>query len=461
MAGLTSLLYTGASGLRTSQNAIRTASDNIANVSTPGFKRREHIQTSMVSEVQSGFSIGSGVETLGIRRSVDATLERRVRSAQSELAFSQARTDALRNAEALVGDLTNLGPEVALDGLFSAFDQLAESPHDTGSRLRVLDAAETFATSVNDAVSNVQGIQTEADRQLEADISRVNELTAELASLNHHLGRFSEPPLDLLDRRDQALTELSQLVGINVIETGNRVQVSLQGSGFGLVMDEVQQELSFSAATGTAVVTGDRNGNVVDLTESLGQGRVGGALQARNVDLASLVNELDTFAFDVANAINGVHAVGFGTDGVGARNLFDVPATSPGSALALQVHADVDGQPDRVAAATDALLVPGDNRNAIALAELRTTTLTGGGTPGETLRLSLTEFGTRLSASSASVDAQEAVAANLEDLQSAISGVSLDEEMAKLLEFRQAYAAAARVVRTADELMQEVIGLKR
>ena len=461
MSGLSSLLYVGASGLNASQQAIRTASDNIANVDTPGFRRRELLTSTAPSSPVGGVNVGGGVQVDGTQRIVDNVLDRRVRDAGAEVGFAEARADILRQAEVVFGDLEGNGLSGALDNLFSTFDQLATEPQDTGARQRVLEGAERFANELNFVAGELETQQLDLDRRLDEQVDRINELSREIAQLNLSIGRDTEPPPDLLDRRDYAVMELGKLVGVDVIESSGQLTVSLTGSGFGLVVDGAVRPLTASTASGQAVISGERNGTTLDLTDSLSGGQLTGTIEGRNVDLQSMIDQVDLFAFDVGTAINGVHGAGYGLDGATGRPLFTVTATPAGAAGGFAVDAAVAGQPDLIAAATDPLLLPGDNRGALALAELRTTALAGGESAGDTLRGVLGDFGARLSEATVSLEARSAAEGRLEELQSELSGVSLDEEMTKLLQFRQSYAAAARVIQTADELMQEVVALKR
>ena len=43
------------------------------------------------------------------------------------------------------------------------------------------------------------------------------------------------------------------------------------------------------------------------------------------------------------------------------------------------------------------------------------------------------------------------------DLRDSAAGVSLDEEMANLIKYQQAYAAAAKLITIADEMMQTLL----
>ncbi|NJK89597.1 MAG: flagellar hook-associated protein FlgK, partial [Myxococcales bacterium] len=109
----------------------------------------------------------------------------------------------------------------------------------------------------------------------------------------------------------------------------------------------------------------------------------------------------------------------------------------------------------------DPALLPGDNTNALSLAALRLDTFLGGQTPADSLRTLLQEFGDRAFAANASASSDGIATAQLADLRQSLSGVSIDEEMTLLMQFRQSYSAAATIIRTADELTQEIIALKR
>ncbi len=58
-------------------------------------------------------------------------------------------------------------------------------------------------------------------------------------------------------------------------------------------------------------------------------------------------------------------------------------------------------------------------------------------------------------------DSQVDTVGQLKNLRESISGVSIDEEMTKMIEFQKSFDASARLVRTADEMMDTVLNLKR
>lgn len=87
------LLNIGRSGLAATRSALSVTGENIANVGTEGYRRRDTIQEEIGSAQASPFIQGSmsqGVMISEIRRAFDGLLAERTRMASSDLASAQA-----------------------------------------------------------------------------------------------------------------------------------------------------------------------------------------------------------------------------------------------------------------------------------------------------------------------------------------------------------------------------------
>jgi flagellar hook-associated protein 1 len=113
--------------------------------------------------------------------------------------------------------------------------------------------------------------------------------------------------------------------------------------------------------------------------------------------------------------------------------------------------------PRQVAAAQS--LNPGDNANALALAQLRDTLAIDGSTFGTFYHTLVTSVGAVSQQASRLADNQQTVLTDLENRRESLSGVSLDEEQVNLIRFQQAYNAAANFIRIAEELGRTVLDL--
>ena len=112
----------------------------------------------------------------------------------------------------------------------------------------------------------------------------------------------------------------------------------------------------------------------------------------------------------------------------------------------------------------------GDNRNAIAVADLQYSPMTIGSVQGNTGQLDTTTEnyfhtllgGIGITGSGIAMEKQntEAIHAQLTKIRESISGVSLDEEMVSLMTFQAAYSAAAKLITTADEMLDTLLRVK-
>jgi flagellar hook-associated protein 1 FlgK len=459
---LFSMLRVGESGTKAAQYGVNTVSENIANVNTPGYARRTATQETGPSYRIGSLEFGMGARTLSAQRVVDQTLTERTRRASAGASYAESRSSHLARAEAVFADLDGAGLSPAIDRVFDSFTRLAAAPQDRTARAETLAAATDFASEISRYGTDVRNERLALNDEVRNEVDAINRITREVAELNRTIGSSDPKPNDLLDRRDALLDDLASRVDIDVLQLDDgQVSVNLRG-GPGLVYETHSTPLSVQTNVNGMVEVHQLNaGADQDLTAQIRTGSLGGILATRDEDLATVEAQIDQYAFDFANAVNAVHAAGYGADGVTGRNLFTAPTQVAGAAAGMSVDAAVAGDPDAVAAATDPLLLPGDNRNATALAALKDQASVGGQTPGAGFRGVLQEMGDRLASASLSAESTGLARDQLQTMRSSLEGVSLDEEMAALIQYRTAYQAAAQVIRTADELLQETINLKR
>ncbi len=105
---------------------------------------------------------------------------------------------------------------------------------------------------------------------------------------------------------------------------------------------------------------------------------------------------------------------------------------------------------------------PGDNRNALALADLENAPVGPGSlTFAEAYRRLVTDIGLETERSGQEALFYQKLVDQLTQMRDAVSGVSLDEELSNLIKFQRAYQAAARLISVADELYQTLLALRR
>jgi flagellar hook-associated protein 1 FlgK len=99
---------------------------------------------------------------------------------------------------------------------------------------------------------------------------------------------------------------------------------------------------------------------------------------------------------------------------------------------------------------------------ALALAKLgqQSVTSLGNKTFSGAFASDVGAFGFATSNASSEVNNHTAVSAMLQNQRDSVSGVSLEEEIANLITFQQSYSASSKIITTADQMLQTVIGLK-
>lgn len=127
----------------------------------------------------------------------------------------------------------------------------------------------------------------------------------------------------------------------------------------------------------------------------------------------------------------------------------------------MAVNSVIQNDVTKIAAAIDHETLPGDNRNALAIADLQYQTLMAGGTSTfDGYYNSLVgEIGNASSEAKSSASYQISLVEQLQNRREQISGVSLDEEMTNLIKFQHAYEASAQMITVVDEMMDTIIGL--
>ena len=450
--GLSGLLNTGRQAIAAQSFGVAVTGQNVANVNTPGFSRRE---------AQFSADPNGGVTVDGIRRASDIFTERRLFEATSLSSSASERDRLLQSTEALFNDLS--GPSIGstLDDVFTSFSNLSSTPNDTVARETVLERTKVFAGRVREIADSIAQDRTEQLSRSRDVIEQINTRAESLSTLNRQITiaeAQNADASDLRDQRNQVLLDLARDVNIRVTIGSNGSSLNVQAAGASLVEDGAFGTLSADLNTdGTMKIVMQRpGGDAVDITRLVNGGNLGALREVRDVDLVSVSQKLDTLAEDVATAVNTQHAAGFGLDGGTGRALFSITA-GPGAARTLSVDAGIQDQPDLIAASESIAALPGGSGNAVELARLADAALSGGDTPGQAYADIVGDIGLRRNSAIQQADIQENVLVQVQNIRESFSGVSLDEEMVALTRFQRAFQAASKLISTADQLLEELL----
>jgi flagellar hook-associated protein 1 FlgK len=426
---------------------MNTISHNLANVNTPGYTR-QLVNLTEASPYQSPSGwMGAGVDVTGISRARDAFLDARVRTSSDIQAGFQTRADLLQRTETVLGEPSQ-GISGPLAALWSAFENAASAPADSGARTAVLGALGNLTTRIRQVSDGWSQVAGDVRQSLSASVSDVNNKLGQLAKLNEVIGSasISGAPNDLLDQRDQLIDQLATDVGAtSVVGADGTARVVIGG-------------LSVVNGTSSTPLTLGSNGTITGpsgLTVAAG-GKIGGFQSFLSTDLPGYQAGLDAFATDLANALNTQHAAGFSPDGQPGGQLLSY---APGAAAATLAVAVTDPTKLALSSAAGPPFPTFNGVNAQRFADLRLATAASGGTLtlGGAVQSLVSVLAAGTASAVSSAQSQTSLLQAMTSARQGAHGVSIDEEMTYMLEAQRAYQAAARVMTAVDQNLDTLV----
>jgi flagellar hook-associated protein 1 FlgK len=465
MAGIYATLNQTVMALSAHSRAIEITGKNLANVNNPDYARQRVIygDRGMVVTPQGVESLG--LEALGVQQIRDGLLDHQVtreialkamfvaeqggyQQAQARLGQTIDRSNAASGATA--GDTNGLAG--AIDSFFNAFQGLAARPSDDGERQLLLQKATILTDRFHLAETQLAQVQSDLNAGIASDVSEANGLLSVIADLNAQIGRFElNAPGTAVDLRDQRQAQIEKLAALLPVEvrsvTNGQVQlVTKDGGGADVILVDLANVMGTVAFNGTQVTAGSPA-----TVLGLAGGSIQGTLAARDGAVQTLRDELDVLARQFVSAVNAAYnptnATGdfFVASGTTAATIALV-----GSLTASNLKAS-DGGP------------AGDNTIARAVAGLSGRNFsTGGGdfidgTFSSFFGRSVSKLGQSLSDANARVANQSGIERLVRSQRDAVSGVSLDEEMADLMKYQRSFQASSRVFNVLDELLDGIV----
>ncbi|MFI8644965.1 flagellar hook-associated protein FlgK [Pseudomonas iridis] len=314
-----SLLNIGMSGLSASQSSLATTGNNIANVDTAGYSRQQTVQGTKSSQQYGSVFIGTGTTLADVRRVYNSYLESQLHTATS---LNSESASFLAQAKPLDGTLSdvNTGLTGVLQKFFTSMQGVSTSATDDTSRQSVLTGAQALTGRFNSIAKQLSDQNTTINGSLSDMTAQVNKLANSIAALNQKIGEISTSggaPNDLLDSRNEAVRQLSELTGAQVVERGTSFDVYV-GSGQPLVIGNTTNSLSTVPSKDDPTRMGiqmDRGSSTIDITSVINGGEIGGLLTYRKEVLDPSLNELGRVALVIADQINSQQAQGIDKNG--------------------------------------------------------------------------------------------------------------------------------------------------
>lgn len=454
------ILSLGRSGLNASKSFLGLTSQNVANVGTPGYSRqRMNIYTSPV--------MGLGVITDNPEAVRNAFTFKSILNTSGDKGQFDGQLAALSLLEPAVNEVDQVGLQAALSKFLDALGQVSANPTGDPERIQLVQAAKGLGAQFKVTAQGVKDAADGAVNQVKQTTEQINQKLQDIAKLNVQIKGLvstNQNANALIDQRDLKLTELSEMVQVQVVHEGDGTVNIFAAGGRPLVegLEASQLQVAGPDPNGQFTVQVKKpNGLLVDPLAPFG-GKLGGLLKAYDEQILPAVDRLDEMAFQFMNSFNAQHQAGFGKDGSTGQNFFEPVLNQQGAAFNMKLSAAIDTNPDAIAAASAAADLPGGNDNLLLLMKIQESPILADGNSITSAWQNLGQnIGSAINTAQVGSLTDASTIDQLYSLQQAESGVSLDEEMINMTLAQKSLEAASAVIKASDEMYDTILSIVR
>jgi flagellar hook-associated protein 1 FlgK len=446
---LTSLLNsTGA--LQAYNRVFSVIQNNITNANTPGYVKQDQVLLSLPFQPNGGPQGGVVAGALLSARS--PYLEQAVRQGQSQLGTAQQKTTDLTQIQTLFPLTDNSGISDAMNQFFGSASQLSVNPSDPVLRQQLITQAGNVAQQFNQVATGIQQATANVDQSTRDTVAKINSLADQIGQVNvqNQTNGPNAHDAGVDAQLYSSLEDLSSSANVSVIQA-NDGTFNLYIGQTPLVVGNTVNHISVDFSSQQTTIR-DKDG--ADITSQITGGTLAGQIQDKNTTLPGYTASLNTLAQTFADQVNTTLAQGVDQSGQPPTvNLFTYNQASD-AASTIKI---TNITPDQIAAAS--VGAQGGGGNALALNQLANAPTINGGTFTQAYGNLGAQVGFDLSAAQNDQTRYQDVVTQAQAQRSATTGVDLNEEAARLLQFQQAYSAVGKLVSVLDSISQTVLDM--
>ena len=325
-----SVINTAMSGLNAAQVALSTVSNNISNYNVAGYHRQTAILTQNAGLGTLNGFIGNGASVTGVKREYNQFITTQLRGAQSQAAAQNSYFDQISQIDNLLANKTNT-LATSMEDFFKNLQNLVSNAGDDAARQTVLGKANGLVNQFNNADKYLRDMAAGVNQQLSDSATQINNYSQQIARLNDEITQLRASsgggePNALLDQRDQMVTELNKIVGVQVTQQDGDAYTVTFASGLTLVQGNSAYQVAAvpSGQDSARLTLGYLHGNgFSEIPEGqIANGSVSGVLKFRSESLDSARNQLGQLALALADSFNQQHQQGFDLNGDPGEDFF-------------------------------------------------------------------------------------------------------------------------------------------
>ena len=301
------------SGLNAARAALNTASNNISSYNVAGYTRQTTIMAQANSTLGAGGWVGNGVYVSGVQREYDAFITNQLRAAQTQSSGLTARYEQMSKIDNMLSTSTS-SLATQMQDFFTSLQTLVSNAEDPAARRALIGKSEGLVNQFKTTDQYLRDQDKQVNIAIGASVDQINNYAKQIASLNDQISRLTgvgagASPNNLLDQRDQLVSELNQIVGVEVsVQDGGTYNITM-ANGYSLVQEVRRGNLRQFLPAPTLLVRLSLmligRQAILEIPEKLlNTGSLGGILTFRSQDLDQTRNTLGQLALAFAEAFN-------------------------------------------------------------------------------------------------------------------------------------------------------------
>jgi flagellar hook-associated protein 1 len=448
------ILNIAQSALAAQQFVMNSTAENIANANTPGYTREQANLVANPALLTSQGPVGTGVSVGDTQRLRDTFLDDSFRSESGLSGQYSTAQNLLNQVQTGLGEPGSTGLSSALNGFFGAFTSLTSDPSNQTNLAEVQQAGTTLVQRFQNLSTTLASVGQNAVSQLQSDVTHANQLLGQIQQLNQQIvaAQSTGGAPTLKDQRDQAIDQLSSLMGVTTVSYPDGSVGVMSG---GNVLADATQHATLSVVSSGAGYGVGINGS--GAAASIASGDIGAISTFTQTTLPGIRAALDTLASSIVSSVNALSQSGTVTGSnppVTGVPFFD-PAGTTASTIALS--AQVKASTANIVTGTSGSA--GDATIASQIAQLAQTTNAGLGNqsiPGYYGNF-VSGIGSQAQAAQQNATAQSTLVSNISTQRNSADGVNTDTELIGMIQTQEAYSAATHLVTAADQMLQSLL----
>lgn len=454
MSNFTSL-HIGLTALKTLKQCQDIVGNNITNVSNENYKRRE----ALIEPIRGADNIYGGVRLSTVKRIFDSFVEREVRYSIAEYEKNKALSFIISELEENLNVLNEGSLLYKLTEFWQSLEELSKNPQDITLRREIISKAKDFINVINSTLNKNYLIEENIFKNTRIDTEYINTKLKEISQLNYQIKSISLSGNDansLKDIRDGIVDELSKYINIEIVDEDEGYRVMLNG------ITLVKGDIYFSIDSKTYE---DKGRKKIDfyvkdfgIKINVSSGKLSAYKQALedieevNLKVKNIINFLTGNSI---GSFNFIHRNGYNLYGsISNKDFFIIDSSGK-----IDINPLIEKEPQLVAASKTPFI--SDGTNALELASF----LKSQNLNGTSIFNYITEISSQVGYLSQqyhnSLDISLNIKNSLLNKREMISGVSLDEEIIKLIEIQKYYSIAAKYISISNDIIDEMIKILR